>query len=128
MLSYAGRVGYKPSLLRRLAASTGSLDAEELTADVVENRSVKPCSGLAEGEKVDVLGRIRSVAYTPRESVPTLEAELFDGTGTVSLVWLGRRRIAGIEPGRTLLASGRVGEHYGRAAMYNPRYELRAPQ
>jgi hypothetical protein len=43
-------------------------------------------------------------------------------------VWLGRRRIAGIEPGRTLLASGRVGEHDGRPAMYNPRYELRAPQ
>ena len=34
MLSYPGHVGYKPSLLRRLAASTGSLDAEELTADV----------------------------------------------------------------------------------------------
>jgi hypothetical protein len=95
-------VGRKPSLLRRLVASTGSLDAEERTADVVENRFVRPCSGLAEGDKVEVLGRIRSVAYTPRESVPTLEAELFDGTGTVSLVWLGRRRIAGIEPGRTL--------------------------
>jgi RecG-like helicase len=121
-------VGRKPSLLRRLAASTGSLDAEELTADLAENRFVKPCAGLAEGDKVEVLGRIRSVAYTPRESVPTLEAELFDGTGTVSLVWLGRRRIAGIEPGRTLLAAGRVGDHDGRPAMYNPRYELRAPQ
>lgn len=121
-------MGRKPSLLRRLAASSGSLDAEELTADVAENHKAKPCAGLAAGEATEVLGRIRSVAYTPRQSVPTLEAELFDGTGTISLVWLGRRRIAGIEPGRTLVAYGRVGEHDGARAMYNPRYELRAPQ
>ncbi len=50
------------------------------------------------------------------------------GGGPRGLGIAGRRRIAGIEPGRTLLASGRVGDHDGRPAMYNPRYELRAPQ
>jgi RecG-like helicase len=121
-------MGRIPSFLRRLVASSGTLDAEELTADVAEERTAKPCARLACGERTEVLGRIRSVAYTPRESVPTLEAELFDGTGTVSLIWLGRRRITGIEPGRTLVAAGRVGEVDGRRAMFNPRYELRAPQ
>jgi hypothetical protein len=41
-------------------------------------------------------------------------------------VWLGRRRIAGIEPGRRLLARGRVGLHEGQLAIYNPWYELQS--
>ena len=45
----------------------------------------------------------------------------------MDLVWLGRRRVAGIEPGRTIMARGRVGVHDGRLAIYNPWYELRVP-
>ncbi len=120
-------MGHKPSLRRRLVASAGSLDAQELREEV-DTTQAKACSRVSCGERTEVVGRIRSVAYTPRQSVPTLEAELYDGSGTISLVWLGRRRIAGIEPGRTMMAFGRVGMHDGHPAMYNPRYELRAPQ
>jgi hypothetical protein len=56
-----------------------------------------------------------------------LQAELFDGSASIDLVWLGRRRVAGIEPGRTIMARGRVGVHDGRLAIYNPWYELRVP-
>ena len=46
------------------------------------------------------------------------------------LVWLGRRRSAGIEPGRLVVARGRVGVHAESAspdklAIYNPWYTLR---
>ena len=40
------------------------------------------------------------------------------------MVWLGRRRIAGIEPGRSIEVEGRIGAHDGDRVMYNPRYEL----
>lgn len=73
---------------------------------------------------MNVAGRLRAVVYNPRETVPTLEAELFDGSAAIELVWLGRRRIAGVEPGRRLVARGRVGVHDGRLAIYNPWYEL----
>ena len=53
-----------------------------------------------------------------------LEAELFDGSAAIQLVWLGRHRITGIEPGRRILAKGRVGLHDGQLAIYNPWYEL----
>jgi hypothetical protein len=43
----------------------------------------------------------------------------------VTLVWIGRRKIPGIEPGRTVLIRGRVGERDGRKIVYNPYYELR---
>lgn len=73
---------------------------------------------------VTLRGTLRSVTLMPRGEVPTLEAALDDGTGTVTLVWLGRRRIAGIEAGRALSATGRIGVHDGRRIIYNPRYEL----
>ena len=55
-----------------------------------------------------ISGRLRTVVYTPRTKLPTLEAELYDGSDVVTLVWLGRRHIAGIEPGRQLTVRGRV--------------------
>ena len=74
--------------------------------------------------EVTVLGRVRSVELSPRDAVATLEAELFDGTEGVTLVWLGRRRIPGIEPGRTIKAQGRIAMRDGHKVLYNPYYEL----
>lgn len=78
------------------------------------------------GSPVCVAGELRAVVLRPRAGVPTLEAELYDGTGTVTLIWLGRRRIRGIEPGRALVARGRLTRQDDRPTIYNPSYELRA--
>ena len=75
-------------------------------------------------DRVRLRGTLRTVTLHPRGGVPSLEAELFDGSGVVILVWLGRRRIAGIDPGRSLEVKGRIGAHDGDRVMYNPRYEL----
>jgi hypothetical protein len=116
-------VGHNLSLLRRLTASTHQLDAVDLQTEV-ERLACMPLDKLQRGANVVVAGRLRAVVYTPSENVPTLEAELFDGSGSIALVWLGRRRIAGVEPGRRILARGRVGVHNGAPAIYNPWYEL----
>ena len=73
---------------------------------------------------VTVRGVLRTVTLRPREGVPVLEAELSDGSGTVTLTWLGRRRIAGIDPSRSMRATGRIGVQAGVRVMFNPRYEL----
>lgn len=119
-------MGKKLSLLHRLTASASRLDAHDLQEEV-EQRSCVPLSDLTSGTCVQVVGRLRSVVYTPSETVPTLEAELFDGSDSMDLVWLGRRRITGVEPGRRVVARGRVGLHNGRKAIYNPWYELLQP-
>jgi hypothetical protein len=75
-------------------------------------------------ERVKLRGALRTVTLRPRGGVPALEAELNDGTGVITVVWLGRRRIAGIEPGRAIEVEGRIGAHEGIRVMYNPRYEL----
>jgi hypothetical protein len=75
-------------------------------------------------EPVRLRGTLRTVTLRPRGGVPALEAELIDGTGSITLVWLGRRRINGIVPGRSLSAQGRIGRQDGERILYNPRYEL----
>ena len=119
-------VGKRHSLLRRLTASAEHLDADELR-DEIGVRSCMPVRDRQRGNHVKVVGRLRGVVYTPSETVPTLQAELFDGTDSIQLVWLGRRRITGLEPGRRVVAQGRVGLHNGELAIYNPRYELLSP-
>ena len=74
---------------------------------------------------MEVQGSLRTVTLRPRGGVPALEAELYDGTGLLTLVWLGRRRIAGIEPGRQIKVVGRIGVPQDARVMFNPRYELR---
>jgi hypothetical protein len=76
-------------------------------------------------EMVTVQGTLRTVTLRPRGGVPALEAELDDGSGTITVLWLGRRRIAGIFPGRSIRVTGRIGVHGGVRVMYNPRYDLR---
>lgn len=73
---------------------------------------------------VRLRGTLRTVTLRPRGGVPALEAELYDGTGVITVIWLGRRRIAGIAPGRSMQIAGRIGRHEGVRIMFNPRYEL----
>ncbi|TKJ21674.1 OB-fold nucleic acid binding domain-containing protein [Blastococcus sp. CCUG 61487] len=115
--------GWLSRTLHRLTADDQAVDAERLRAGAA-SAGCTPVSSCRKGTVASVAGRLRSVVYTPRETLPTLEAELFDGSGSVTLVWLGRRRIPGIEPGRTLTAEGRVAVLDGRRVIYNPRYEL----
>ena len=111
------------SLMSRLTASTQHLDAAQLESEV-EKLPCEKLRNIACGQMATVAGRVRSVRFTPTANVPVLEAELFDGSAAIQLVWLGRRRIAGIEPGRRLLARGRVGVHADGLAIYNPWYQL----
>jgi len=76
-------------------------------------------------ERVVVQGTLKTVTLRPRGGVPALEAELYDGSGSISVVWLGRRRIGGISPGRAIRVEGRIGLQDNQRVMYNPRYSLR---
>src|SRR5438067_723134 len=101
------------------------MHGEELRAEV-ERSGATTVDHCAVGKPVCVAGTLRAVVLRPLAGVPTLEAELYDGTGTVTLVWLGRRRIRGIDPGRSVVARGRMTQRAGKATLFNPEYELRA--
>jgi hypothetical protein len=69
-------------------------------------------------------GKVRSVRVAPLHDSPTLEVVVVDATGAISLVFLGRREIAGIEVASVLTAEGMVGVHKARLAIINPSYRL----
>jgi hypothetical protein len=111
--------------LRRAIESQSEIEAAEERAEAKQTVGCIPVAAVHDRERVSVSGVLRSVTLRPREGVPALEAELYDGSGTLDLVWLGRRAIAGIVPGRRLRVDGLACEIGGRRAMFNPRYELR---
>ncbi|HVX20716.1 MAG TPA: amino acid permease [Acidimicrobiales bacterium] len=75
-------------------------------------------------ERVRVAGRVKSVRVQPRAGTSNLECLLVDPTGGLLLVFQGRPRIPGIEPGARLVAEGMVGAWGRRLAILNPDYEL----
>lgn len=101
--------------------------------DTLEARDLRVAYGAKNCQAIEVApdrtivrlrGTLRTVTLRPRGGVPALEAELFDGTGVIMVVWLGRRRIAGVVPGRSVQVEGRIGLQDGVRVLYNPRYEL----
>ena len=67
---------------------------------------------------------MRSVRVQPRAGTSNLECLLADDSGMLLLVFQGRRRIPGIQPGARLVVEGMVGDWARRQAILNPDYEL----
>lgn len=109
--------------LRGLVASQAEIEASEERRQTVR-RGCIAVDELQDRRQAQVSGVLRSVTLRSRETVPALEAELYDGSGSLRVVWLGQRRIAGIEPGRRARLTGFVCTQEGRRTMFNPRYEL----
>lgn len=111
-------------IIHRLTSDVEDLDADDLSRDTEIAGAQRACDCRC-GEEVTVVGRLRSVEICPKDAVASLEAELFDGTEGVTLIWVGRRRIPGIEAGRRIKVRGRMAVRDGRKVLYNPYYELR---
>jgi hypothetical protein len=109
--------------LSRLVAPQNEVHAE-LEQERAAQLGGTPVVRLPMRRPATICGTLRSVTLRPRAGVPALEAELYDGSGCISVVWLGRRHIAGIEPGRRIRVYGMVTESEGNRAVFNPRYEL----
>jgi amino acid transporter len=97
-------------------------------------KKVEPISHYAENltligeiqwrKRAHVQGRVTSIKTAPRGSTPYLQVEVWDQTGGVTLQFLGRREIAGLEVGSQIRAEGMVGEEDGSLTILNPSYEL----
>jgi hypothetical protein len=90
----------------------------------VKQVTIQPAAG--DRSRVRVTGALSDVRAGLRGGSPALRAELGHGPGGVTVIWLGRERIRGIEPGRVLAVEGRLIRQDGRNVIYNPRYDLAA--
>jgi hypothetical protein len=109
--------------LHRLTCDESVLEAEEL-AGQVEQVGATPVKACTARRNVCVTGTVKSVTLKSLAGAPSLEAEIYDGTGSVTAIFLGRRRICGIETGKNMVLHGRITEREGQRIIYNPRYEL----
>jgi hypothetical protein len=109
--------------LSRFVAPQHQVHAEQEREQAVRLGG-RPIAQLTPRQQAMVCGTLRAVTLRPRAGVPALVAELYDGSGSLSIVWLGRRQIGGIEPGRRIKVQGMVTEAGGDKMIYNPRYEL----
>jgi len=84
----------------------------------------------------------RSVAHTVSKAAPRcravlagvlrsvegkdgwLDAQLDDGTGVITLRWMGRERISGLKVGCMLTAEGTVLDYHTRLVLLNPLYSF----
>ena len=86
--------------------------------------NVTPIGQIQWRKRARIHGRVTSIKTAPRGAAPSLEIEIWDETGGVSLQFLGRREIAGLEVGSQMRAEGMVGEEEGSMIILNPSYEL----
>ncbi|MFI5041007.1 MAG: amino acid permease [Acidimicrobiales bacterium] len=77
-------------------------------------------------ERVTIVGRVRTVRVQPRAGIATLHVTIADESGAMKTVFLGRRHIAGMEPGAFVAVTGIVGERGSHLEMLNPSYQLLA--
>ncbi|WP_203566562.1 OB-fold nucleic acid binding domain-containing protein [Aestuariimicrobium ganziense] len=108
---------------KRLTASQTELAHDDLAAEA-QRAGASPVAECTVRSRVVLQGQISMVAVSPRSARRWLEVSLDDGTGVVTLIWMGRREIPGIEPGRRLRVEGRLADDNGRRVIYNPQYEL----
>jgi amino acid transporter len=89
-----------------------------------DGRGVTPIGQARWRQRVTVEGRVTTLRAAPAGSGDLLEVVLTDDSGSASLVFNGRRSVAGIELGTTIRAEGTLARYRGRLALFNPVYTL----
>lgn len=110
-------------LFHRLRTPVDELDSEALRTWAA-TLGATPIADVVPRTQVEVAGEVSSVRIVPRAGSPSLEVTLTDGGGFATGVFLGRRKIAGIRPGRRLRLVGIAAQHGRIIEIFNPRYDI----
>jgi hypothetical protein len=112
------------NLVNRLTKPVEEHDREKLVEFCSQLEGVQPTDEIEPRRVARVVGEISSVRIVPRAGAPSLEVAVSDGRGCVTAVFFGRKKIAGLSPGRKVVIEGMVAPLHNRYFVYNPVYEL----
>jgi hypothetical protein len=101
---------------------TTASKSNEPVSHYAEN--ITPIGNITWRKRAHVQGRVSSIKSAPSGSSPVVEVEVWDESGGVTLQFLGRREISGLDVGSQLKAEGMVGEDNGQLIILNPSYEI----
>lgn len=111
---------------RRMAESDEQRYADEIQAWAAAVPGSVRIQDAATRSKVKLAGVVRRITVRPLEGNESLEAVMYDGTGEVTLVWMGRRSIRGLNLGTKLVVEGLLAEGRSHRRMVNPSFEFAA--
>jgi len=74
--------------------------------------------------RVKLAGVVRRITVRPLQGSESLEAIVYDGTGEVTVVWMGRRSIPGLGLGTRVVVEGMLAEQRGERRLVNPSFEF----
>ena len=86
--------------------------------------NVIPIGSAVWRKRAHVRGTVASIRTAPSGGAPRVEIEIWDKSGGITLQFLGRREVVGIDVGATVCAEGMVGEANGALTILNPSYEI----
>jgi hypothetical protein len=86
--------------------------------------NVTPIGNITWRKRAHIQGRVTSIRTAPSGSAPVINVEVWDETGGVTLQFLGRREIRGLDIGIEMRAEGMVADNEGKMTILNPSYEL----
>ncbi len=109
--------------LKTFYASNEELAAEELSVQA-ENRGSILIDEIERGNLIQVTGVVKSVIVKPNTQNPSYEVEVFDGSGNLTVIWQGRRKVVGVEPGTQIEVEGRITFLSGKPCLHNPVYKI----
>jgi amino acid transporter len=101
---------------------TTASKSNEPVSHYAEN--ITPIGNITWRKRAHVQGRVSSIKSAPSGSSPLVEVEVWDESGGVTLQFLGRREISGLDVGSQVKAEGMVGEDNGQLIILNPSYEI----
>jgi len=111
------------SWLRSFYASDEELAAYELS-EQAEIRGSTLIEEIDRGKPIQVTGVVKSATVRPNTQVPTYEVEVFDGSGSLTVIWQGRKHVTGVEPGTRIEVEGRITFISGKPCLHNPVYKI----
>ena len=115
------RVAAKPTAEKTVVNSPAAQSAEPVS-HYAENMT--PIGNITWRKRAHIQGRVTSIRTAPSGSAPVINVEVWDETGGVTLQFLGRREIRGLDIGIELRAEGMVADNEGKMTILNPSYEL----
>lgn len=108
----------------RMAESDEQRYAEEIEAWAAATPGTVRIRDAGTRSRVRLAGVVRRITVRPLEGNESLEALLYDGTGEVIVVWMGRRSIPGLNLGTRLVVEGLLADHRSGRRVVNPSFEF----
>jgi hypothetical protein len=109
---------------RRMRESDEQRLAEEIHDWACNVPGTTPIVEAESRQRAKIAGVVKRITVRPAEGHESLEALLTDGTGEMTVVWMGRRTIPGLTLGTRVVVEGVVADKRQGRRMVNPSFEF----